>query len=83
MSWVLLRDCDRVAATLNVPRLMTDDRKANSVRACQELLDGSDEDENSLLRITSTKNCTAIRNSFRLSVLQLDKRKKHSLLKTV
>ena len=34
-----------------VPRLMTDDQKANRVRVCQELLDRSDEDENFLLRI--------------------------------
>ena len=42
----------RVAAKF-VPRVMTDDRKANRVRVCQELLDRSDEDENFLSRITN------------------------------
>ena len=38
-------------ATKFVPRLITDDQKANRVRVCQELLDRSDEDENFLSRI--------------------------------
>lgn len=40
----------RVAAKF-VPRLMTDDQKANRVRVCRELLDRSNEDENFLSRI--------------------------------
>lgn len=40
----------RVAAKF-VPRLMTDDQKANRVQVCQELLDRSEEDENFLSRI--------------------------------
>ena len=59
----------RVAATLE-PRLMTDDQKANRVRVCQGLLERSDEEENFLSRITSTQNFTAIRCSFRLTILQ-------------
>ena len=40
----------RVAAKF-VPRLMTDDQKANRVHVCQELLNRSDEVENFLSRI--------------------------------
>ena len=72
----------RVAAKF-VPHLMIDDQKVNRVRVCQELLDRSDEDENFSSRITSTHNFTAIHCSFRLTILQSDKRKKLSLLKTV
>jgi hypothetical protein len=42
----------RVAAKF-VPRLMTDDQKANRVRVCQERLDRSDEDENFSSRIST------------------------------
>ena len=63
---------------------MTDDQKANRVRVCHELLDRSDEDENFLSRIASTRNFNAIRCSFRLPTLQSNKRKEtHSLLNTV
>ena len=62
-----------------VPHLITDDQKVNRFCVCQELLDRLDEDENFLSRITSTQNVTAIRYSFRLSILQSDKRKKNTL----
>ena len=70
-------------ATKFVPRLITDDQKANRIRVGQELLDRSDEDENFLSRITSTQNFTVIRCCFGLSILQSHKRKIHSLFKTV
>ena len=50
----------RVAAKF-VPRLMTDDQKVNRVRVYQELFHRSDEDENLLLRITSTQfHCNSL-----------------------
>ena len=58
----------RIAAKF-MPRLMTDDQKCQSRLVCQELLDRSDEDKNFLARITSTQNFTAIRCSFRMSIL--------------
>ena len=70
----------RVAAKF-APRLMTDDLKANRVLVCQELIDRIDEDESFLSRITSTQNFTAIRCSFRLFILQSDKRKNTHYLK--